>query len=153
LPQLTGDTCFSFAQWIRLTRKSNNNHSLKQAWPELLGLVRDGYAKTSTIVGCSARNHCGLAVDLGFRSRRLLAVAETTVQLTAERTKASADIRDRLRVLLAEIIKFQSDPISVEMHRRQFDALVEDYNTLERGLAELESREPVGYGFPPRPQR
>jgi hypothetical protein len=80
-------------------------------------------------------------------------VAETTVQLTAERTKASADIRDRLSVLLAEIIKFQSDPISVEMHRRQFDALVEDYNALERGLAELESREPVRYGFPPRPQR
>ena len=76
---------------------------------------------------------------------------KTTVQLTAERTKASADIRDRLRVLLAEIIKYQSDPAYLEAHAKQFRALIEDYNALERGLAELEGRRPVKYGFQPPP--
>jgi hypothetical protein len=74
---------------------------------------------------------------------------KTTVQLTAERTKASADIRDRMRVLLAEIMKYQSDPAYLEAHVKQFGALIEDYNALERGLAELEGRDPVRYGFPP----
>jgi hypothetical protein len=32
---------------------------------------------------------------------------KTTAQLPAERTKASADIRDRMRVLLGEIISFK----------------------------------------------
>jgi hypothetical protein len=74
----------------------------------------------------------------------------TTVQLTAERTKASADIRDRLRILLAEIIKFQNDPDYREKNKIQFNALIDDYNALERGLAELEGRQPVKYGFQPR---
>jgi hypothetical protein len=82
---------------------------------------------------------------------------KTTVQLTAERTKASADIRDRLRVLLAQIIKLQSDPTYLQIHRAEFTALVEDYNALERGLAELEGREAVKYGFhglqPPPPPK
>jgi hypothetical protein len=76
---------------------------------------------------------------------------KSTVQLTVERTKASADIRDRLRGLLAEILKFQSDPAYLETHRAQFNALVDDYNTIERGLAELEGRDAVKYGFSPAP--
>ena len=95
------------------------------------------------------RHRFGLSPDLTFRPWRLLEWRKTTVQLTAERTKASADIRDRIRVLLAEIIKYQSDPAYLEAHVKQFRALIQDYNALERGLAELEGRDPVRYNFPP----
>jgi hypothetical protein len=62
---------------------------------------------------------------------------KTTVQLTAERTKASADIRDRIRVLLAEIIKYQSDPAYLEAHVKQFRALIEDYNAFGARLSRI----------------
>jgi hypothetical protein len=68
------------------------------------------------MVGCSARHHCGLAVDLAFRARRLLAVAENNRAINRRAHQSSADIRDRMRGLLAEIIKYQSDPAYLEAH-------------------------------------
>jgi hypothetical protein len=80
---------------------------------------------------------------------RLLGMAENNRPTNCREDKSSADIRDRIRVLLAEIIKYQSDPAYLEAHVKQFRALIEDYNALERGLAELEGRDPVRYNFPP----
>ena len=76
-----------------------------------------------------------------------------TARLDLDKTKLSLDIRERMRAMQAEIVKFQAAPNLTEQERKAWIALIENFNAAEKGLAAIEGRKPTLYSFPPSSPR